>query len=156
MRCMALMTNINILIIRQLFFSSKIYNAYNANGSVSVSVQWTYSYGCKIARWGKWMQNCTNYDIIVEWTEWSISINQSDNKDLSRCHIINIIATSGTKIEQVWFPLYCTIRSYRAFSCSALSCDLVLGNPIVQFKLFACPQKHAPYTWIVYFNVNPA
>ena len=50
MRCMALMTNISILNIRQLFFSPKIYNAYNANGSVSVSVQWTYSYGCKIAR----------------------------------------------------------------------------------------------------------
>ena len=54
------------------------------------------------------------------------------------------------------FPLYYTIRSYTAFPNSTLLCEPVLGNPIVQFKLFACPRKRASYTRIVYSYVNSA
>ena len=61
-----------------------------------------------------------------------------------------------TKIEQVRFPLYYTIRSYTAFPNSTLLCEPVLGNPIVRFKLFACPRKRALYTRIVYSYVNSA
>ena len=61
-----------------------------------------------------------------------------------------------TKIEQVRFPLYYTIRSYTAFPNSTLLCEPVLGNPTVRFKLFACPRKRASYTRIVYSYVNSA
>ena len=42
-----------------------------------------------------------------------------------------------TKIERARFPLYYTLRIYTAFSGSALSCDPVLGNPVVRFQLYA-------------------
>ena len=55
----------------------------------------------------------------------------------------NWIGIRCTKIEQVRFPLYYTIRSYTVFPNSTLLCEPVLGNPIVRFKLFACPRKLA-------------
>ena len=56
---------------------------------VWASVQWTKSYGSKIPLWmdrklHDWWRHC-------KWTEWSISNNQSNDKDLSMYHISNII-----------------------------------------------------------------
>ena len=85
-------------------------------------------------------------------------MDTSDEEDLA----LLLLATSEldgircTKIEQVRFPLYYTIRSYTAFPNSTLLCEPVLGNPIVRFKLFACPRKRASYTRIVYSYVNSA
>ena len=85
-------------------------------------------------------------------------MDTSDEEDLA----LLLLATSEldgircTKIEQVRFPLYYTIRSYTAFPNSTLLCEPVLGNPTVRFKLFACPRKRASYTRIVYSYVNSA
>ena len=80
-------------------------------------------------------------------------MDTSDEEDLA----LLLLATSEldgircTEIEQVRFPLY-----YTAFPNSTLLCEPVLGNPIVRFKLFACPRKRASYSRIVYSYVNSA
>ena len=105
---------------------------------------------------------CIRYTLFaIRYTGTGLIFAKAQLQKLSRVRV-----NTRTSVGEGWYTLdenrtstIPTILYYTrlyGISNSALLCDPVCGNPIVRFKLFACPRKRAPYTQIVYPYVNAA